>query len=116
MYTKQLDEIKRIDQEIESIIRSEAVKKQDVKDPLSEDKSKVDTAITEEQQDIDAFFGEEVEETTEVISDNLSINKAGPEQTLTVENKTRVDRVIDLARLGAQSISKLLPNTEDNTS
>ena len=111
MYTKQLDEIKRIDQDIESIIRSEAVKKQDVKDPITEEKSKVDTQLTEEQQDIDAFFGDEVSDTTEVISDNLSINKAGSEQTLTVENKTRVDRVIDLARLGAQSISKLLPNT-----
>ena len=111
MYTKQLDEIKTIDQEIESIIRSEAVKKQDVKDPITEETSKVDTQLTEEQQDIDAFFGDEVSDTTEVISDNLSINKAGPEQTLTVENKTRVDRVIDLARLGAQSISKLLPNT-----
>ena len=111
MYTKQLDEIKTIDQEIESIIRSEAVKKQDVKDPITEETFKVDTQLTEEQQDIDAFFGEEVSDTTEVISDNLSINKAGPEQTLSVDNKTRVDRVIDLARLGAQSISKLLPNT-----
>tara|TARA_R100001440_G_scaffold57950_1_gene77801 strand:- start:99 stop:7814 length:7716 start_codon:yes stop_codon:yes gene_type:complete len=111
MYTKQLDEIKTIDQEIESIIRSEAVKKQDVKDPITKETSKINTQLTEEQQDIDAFFGDEVSDTTEVISDNLSINKAGPEQTLTVDNKTRVDRVIDLATLGAQSISKLLPNT-----
>tara|TARA_R100001460_G_scaffold36444_2_gene69955 strand:- start:3469 stop:11379 length:7911 start_codon:yes stop_codon:yes gene_type:complete len=111
LYTKQLEEIKKIDSEIEAISRAESVKTADIKDADLNAAVEDDTVLTEEQQDIDAFFGDETADTTDTVFDNLSINRAGKKQTLTVDNKTRVDRVIGLARLGAQSIAKLLPNT-----
>lgn len=111
LYTKQLEEISSIDETIEAISRAETIKTADIKDANLTETVEDETTLTQEQQDIDAFFGDQTAETTDTVFDNLSINRAGTKQNLTVENKTRVDRVIDLARLGAQSISKLLPNT-----
>ena len=67
--------------------------------------------ITEEQKDIDSFFGEDVEETTETVESNLSINRSGEVVEKSPQNISRENRVINLAKLGAKAISKILPNT-----
>ena len=67
--------------------------------------------LTENQQDIDSFFGEQVDETTETVESNLSINRAGKVTEKSPKNILRENTVIRLAKLGAKSISNLLPKT-----
>jgi len=90
-----------------------ALKTPTIKTELEEEKGTVidKGKLSEEQQDIDSFFGEEVEETTETVQSNLSINRAGDVTEKSPETISRENVVIKLAKLGAKSISTLLPNT-----
>ena len=67
--------------------------------------------LTEDQQDIDSFFGEQTEETTETVESNLSINRAGEIVEQTSDELSTEATVISIAKKAAKAISKLLPNT-----
>ena len=113
--TRKIDEkISNIDEQLDGILfakeaetTNEAVSEMESKDT----ETVVEGDLTEDQQDIDAFFGEQVEETTETVESNLSINRAGKVTEKSPKNIARENRVITLAKLGAKSISNLLPKT-----
>ena len=67
--------------------------------------------LTEEQQDLDAFFGEQVEETTETVESNLSVNRAGETVKKGAEQIQRENNVTKIAKKAASAIKNLLPNT-----
>ena len=115
--TKKIDEkIDNIDKQLDGILFT---KEAEVADDAIPDMEQKDDSVkqtqennlTEDQQDIDSFFGDETEETTETIESNLSINRAGEVIEKSADNISRENTVIKLAKLGAKSISKILPNT-----
>ena len=114
--TQNIDKkIGEIDQQLNNILFTKEA--ESAADAIPEmEKEKKGTVIdkgklSEEQQDIDSFFGEDVEETTETVQSNLSINRAGDVTEKSPETISRENAVIKLAKLGAKSISTLLPNT-----
>ena len=115
--TKNIDEkISQIDKELDGIlftkeaeVAADAIPDMEQKDDSV--KQTQENNLTEDQQDIDSFFGDETEETTETIESNLSINRAGEVIEKSADNISRENTVIKLAKLGAKSISKILPNT-----
>ncbi|MGI9555513.1 MAG: hypothetical protein ACR2M9_01515, partial [Cyanophyceae cyanobacterium] len=106
--TEQLEENKQqkqIEEGIDEFGVSSKTQEQTTEDDVTED------AITEEDQgDIEQFFGEETEESTETVEENLSINKKG-DITYTPEQKDLRNQAVRAARRAARAISKILPNT-----
>lgn len=114
--TRKIDEkIAEIDQQLDNILFTKEAQVTDEALPEMESKDSEtvieEGELTEDQQDIEAFFGEQVEETTETVESNLSINRAGEVTEKSPKNIARENRVITLAKLGAKSISNLLPKT-----
>mgnify|MGYP003631277985 CR=1 FL=1 len=114
--TKKIDEkIDNIDKQLDGILFTKEAEVADDAIPDMEQKdNKVvveEGDLTEDQQDIDSFFGEQTEETTETIESNLSINRAGEVIEKSADNISRENTVIKLAKLGAKSIANLLPKT-----
>lgn len=125
--TKNIDEkISQIDQQLDNIlftkeaeVSSESIPDMEQKDNevtvdsgISSSPQTQSNNLTEDQQDIDSFFGEQTEETTETVESNLSINRAGEVTEKSAENLGRENTVIKLAKLGAKSISNLLPKVK----
>ena len=114
--TKKIDEkIDNIDKQLDGILFTKEAEVADDAIPDMEQKdNKVvveEGDLTEDQQDIDSFFGEQTEETTETVESNLSINRAGEVIEKSADNISRENTVIKLAKLGAKSIANLLPKT-----
>lgn len=106
-------QIQQIDNQIEQVLSQEQTVEEPIPDFVEEQEQEVDTEtqLTEEQQDIDAFFGEEVEETTETVASNLSVNRAGETVEKGAEQIQRENNVTKIARTAASAIKNLLPNT-----
>ncbi len=108
-------QIQKIDSQIEQILTQEQTVEEAipdfVEDQGQEQDGDTETQLTEEQEDIDSFFGEEVEETTETVAPNLSINRAGNTVEKGAEQIQRENTVTRIARTAASSIKNLLPNT-----
>ena len=106
-------QIQQIDNQIEQVLSQEQTVEEPIPDFVEEQEQEVDTEtqLTEEQQDIDAFFGEEVEETTETVASNLSVNRAGETVEKGAEQIQRENNVTRIARTAASAIKNLLPNT-----
>ena len=81
-------------------------KEDDALDEISE--QELSTVTAEEQRDIDSFF-DEANESTEVKSQNLAINKTGAVEQ---DESTLKSSVESIAQLGAKAISKILPNVK----
>ena len=67
----------------------------------------------EQASDIDAFFGDEVEETTETVGDNLSINRSKVTKEKSTQELDNENRVIKFAKFGAKAVKKIIPKTEN---
>ena len=66
----------------------------------------------EEKQDIDAFFGEDVAESTEKVTPNISINRKISDTEKSTKGFTRTQRVvINTAKSVAKAIARVLPET-----
>jgi len=106
-------QIQQIDNQIEQVLTKEQTVEEPIPDFVEEQEQEVETEtqLTEEQQDIDAFFGEEVEETTETVESNLSVNRAGETVEKGAEQIQRENNVTKIARTAASAIKNLLPNT-----
>ncbi len=81
-------------------------KEDDALDEISE--QELSTVTAEEQRDIDSFF-DEANESTEVKSQNLAINKT---DAVEQDESTLRSSVESIAQLGAKAISKILPNVK----
>ena len=68
--------------------------------------------VSEETPATDSFFGEEVLETTEVVDDNLSINKAGVKEEIAPERQTLENTIVGITKKAAKALSSMLPNTK----
>ena len=67
---------------------------------------------TEEKQDIDAFFGEDVAESTEKVTPKISINRKISDTEKSTKGFTRTQRVvINTAKSVAKAIARVLPET-----
>lgn len=66
---------------------------------------------TKKESPVDIFFGKTIEETTESLSDNLSVNRKGEVVDKSPEQIKRINSVTKIATTAAKAISKLLPNT-----
>ena len=75
--------------------------------------SKTQEEVTpEEKQDIDAFFGEDVAESTEQVTPKISINRKISDTEKSTKGFTRKQRtIINIAKSVAKAIAKVLPNT-----
>ena len=109
------EQIQQIDNQIEQVLTQEQTVEEPipdfVEDQEQEQEGDTETQLTEEQQDIDSFFGEEVEETTETVESNLSVNRAGETVEKGAEQIQRENNVTRIARTAASAIKNLLPNT-----
>tara|TARA_R110002126_G_scaffold197364_3_gene345207 strand:+ start:1114 stop:9678 length:8565 start_codon:yes stop_codon:yes gene_type:complete len=76
----------------------------------SQTKSK-EKVTKEEQEDIDAFFGEEVGLEVESSSDNLSINRQQKDGSKVKDTKLST-QIIKRAKLAAKAIKKIAPNVK----
>ena len=74
-----------------------------------EEINKKDDVTEEEKGDVEEFFGEKVDDTTEKVEVNLRINKKGDFNFSGLKKKIR-NAVVTSAKLGARSISKILPD------
>ena len=82
----------------------------DFGDVSSKTQEETTEGVTEEEQsDVEDFFGDNTEETTEPMSENLSLNRKGSFNYDAAQQRIR-KAVIVAAKLGAKSISKILPN------
>lgn len=67
---------------------------------------------TEEKQDIDSFFGEDVAESTEKVTPKISINRKISDTEKSTKGFTRTQRVvINTAKSVAKAIARVLPET-----
>tara|TARA_R110001592_G_scaffold211857_1_gene463914 strand:+ start:4704 stop:12263 length:7560 start_codon:yes stop_codon:yes gene_type:complete len=114
---KELEEIADIDVKMEAILTKKET--QNLKETIKEEAPVTDetaaplkTKVEKEQAvDIESFFGEEVEETTETVTDNLSINRGKKKVTKSAKVLGTENTIIKIAQRGAKAISKLLPKT-----
>ena len=114
---KELEEIADIDVKMEAILTEKET--QNLKETIKEEAPVTDetaaplkTKVEKEQAvDIESFFGEEVEETTETVTDNLSINRGKKKVTKSAKVLGTENTIIKIAQRGAKAISKLLPKT-----
>ena len=112
---KDLDEISSINTQLENIRfdKEAETKAESLPDfeATEEQTLEEDGKLTKDQKDIDSFFGEQTEETTETVESNLSINRAGEIVEQTSDELSTEATVISIAKKAAKAISKLLPNT-----
>ncbi len=109
---KQKQEIDEINNQIRAIL--ETTTKETIKEEgeVDEKAAPLKTKVEKEQAvDIEAFFGDEVEETTETVTDNLSINRSKKTKTKSAEVLDTESALIKIAQRGAKAVSKILPKT-----
>jgi hypothetical protein len=109
---KQKQEIDEINNQIRAIL--ETTTKETIKEEgeVEEKPSSLKTKVEKEQAvDIESFFGDEVEETTETVTDNLSINRSKKTKTKTAKVLDTESALIKIAQRGAKAVSKILPKT-----
>ena len=84
-----------------------------VAEVVEEVSSKTQEEVTpEEKQDIDAFFGEDVAESTEKVTPKISINRKISDTEKSTKGFTRTQRVvINTAKSVAKAIARVLPDT-----
>lgn len=98
---KELDEQFKLLKELDEVYSSLLNRKRKISE------KKTDKETQEEQEDIKEFFKDELDESVEGVSPNLSINKKGKPEKV---NKNKA-RIIKIAKASARSIAKLLPGT-----
>ena len=111
---KQKQEIDEINNQIRAIL--ETTTKETIKEEgeVEEKPSSLKTKVEKEQAvDIESFFGDEVEETTETVTDNLSINRSKKTKTKTAKVLDTESALIKIAQRGAKAVSKMLPKTRN---
>lgn len=109
---KQKQEIDEINNQIRAIL--ETTTKETIKEEgeVDEKAAPLKTKSDKEQAvDIEAFFGDEVGETTETVADNLSINRSKKTKTKTAKVLDTESALIKIAQRGAKAVSKILPKT-----
>ncbi len=107
-------EIARIEEDIRKIVEGEKTKDKAIKEEgeVDEKSAPLKTKVEKEQAvDIESFFGDEVEETTETVTDNLSINRSKKTKTKSAKVLGTENTIIKIAQRGAKAVSKLLPKT-----
>lgn len=107
-------EIARIEEDIRKIVEGEKTTDKIIKEEgeVDEKAAPLKTKTEKEQAvDIEAFFGDEVEETTETVTDNLSINRSKKTKTKSAEVLDTESALIKIAQRGAKAVSKILPKT-----
>ena len=109
---KQKEELSQIDKTMRSILKTKVETKVKEEGEVEEKPSPLKTKIEKEQAvDIESFFGDEVEETTETVTDNLSINRSKKTKTKTAKVLNTESVLIKIAQRGAKAVSKILPKT-----
>ena len=89
-----------------------ATTKQGTQENKDASQTKSEEKVTkEEQEDIDAFFGEEVGLEVESSSDNLSINRQQKDGSKVKDTKLST-QIIRRAKLAAKAIKKIAPNVK----
>ena len=109
---KQNQEIDEVNNQIRAIL--DTTTKETIKEEgeVEEKPTPLKTKVEKEQAvDIEAFFGDEVEETTETVTDNLSINRSKKTKTKTAKVLDTESALIKIAQRGAKAVSKILPKT-----
>ena len=90
---------------------SEVQIKEGIPEMGQESEVQIEDGVTQEdRQDIDSFFGDEVDENTEKVTPNISINSKGKESSPSENNEQR-NKVVRIAKKAATSIAKILPKT-----
>ena len=109
---KQKQEIDEINNQIRAILETTTKETIKEEDEVDEKAAPLKTKVEKEQAvDIEAFFGDEVEETTETVTDNLSINRSKKTKTKTAKVLDTESALIKIAQRGAKAVSKILPKT-----
>jgi len=109
---KQKQDIDEINNQIRAILETTTKETIKEEDEVDEKAAPLKTKVEKEQAvDIEAFFGDEVEETTETVTDNLSINRSKKTKTKTAKVLDTESALIKIAQRGAKAVSKILPKT-----
>jgi hypothetical protein len=107
-------QIAAIDKDIKNIVEEKVASQERIKEEgqVEEKAPSLKTKVEKEQaEDIESFFGDEVEETTETITDNLSINRSKKKVTKPTKVLNTENKLIKIAQRGAKAVSKILPKT-----
>tara|TARA_R100000654_G_scaffold354_1_gene1289 strand:- start:1838 stop:9361 length:7524 start_codon:yes stop_codon:yes gene_type:complete len=116
-----LDEITKIQMKIDSLqdntTESSVDKKSELRKQikqLTENQLDPNEQVTTDQKTDEQITTEQdiVEDTTnqEQVSDNLFINRSTEQVQVAPERQTTIKRVMDIAKIGAKSVRKILPN------
>ena len=109
---KQKEEIGQIDDAMKRVLETTTKSKVKEEGKVEEKPTPLKTKVEKEQaEDIESFFGDEVEETTETVTDNLSINRSKKTKTKSAKVLGTENTIIKIAQRGAKAVSKLLPKT-----
>ena len=109
---KQKEEIGVIEKNMKRVLKTTTKPKIKEEGKVEEKPAPLKTKVEKEQAvDIESFFGEEVEETTETVTDNLSINRGKKKVTKSAKVLGTENTIIKIAQRGAKAVSKLLPKT-----
>jgi len=112
--TKKQVEIDTLENENTEVAKEKKSKlRQEIKE-LSENQLDPNEQVTTDQKTDEQVTTEQdiVEDTTnqEEVSDNLFINRSTEEVQVTPERQGTIKRVMDIAKIGAKSVRKILPN------
>ena len=112
--TKKQVEIDTLENENTEVAKEKKSKlRQEIKE-LSENQLDPNQQVTTDQKTDEQVTTEQdiVEDTTnqEQVSDNLFINRSTEEVQVTPERQGTIKRVMDIAKIGAKSVRKILPN------
>ena len=109
---KQKEELSKIDETMKSILKTKVETKVKEGVEVEEKAAPLKTKVEKEQAiDIESFFGDAVEETTETVADNLSINRAKKTVTKSTEVLNNEKMLTKIAQRGAKAVAKILPKT-----
>jgi len=109
---KQKEEIGVIEKNMKRVLKTTTKPKIKEEGKVEEKPAPLKTKVEKEQaEDIESFFGDEVEETTETVTDNLSINRSKKTKTKSAKVLGTENTIIKIAQRGAKAVSKLLPKT-----
>tara|TARA_R110001592_G_scaffold68361_1_gene209544 strand:- start:2964 stop:11540 length:8577 start_codon:yes stop_codon:yes gene_type:complete len=95
----------------QNVLNPKSTDKGKTKGKGANDKKSEEEVTPEERGDIDAFYGENVSESVETPTSNLSINNK-QEKGNELKNTKLAQRIIRIAKKGAKAISKIAPNVK----
>ena len=111
---KQKEELSQIDETMRTILKTKVETKVKEEGKVDEEVAPELKTKQEKKQslEIKEFFGEQVAETTETVTDNLSINRSEKvvEKPAAVLNNEKM--LTKIAQRGAKAVAKILPNTK----